>query len=199
MANKSMEATSKLLKIVGNETRRRILSFLSQEPHYILQLSRKLNVTQPAILKHLDILEKTRLIESFKRKSRRGAARKYYKICDNINLEIIIGPEDFKVTRHLPKKRCPKYLNIGERIEWLTDEVNQAENINLKASKALELIKEAETLLSCKEYSKDDLECIECRRIASLKRKTAQIILHVSNGDTTKGLRMLTEILGQLR
>ncbi len=194
-----MDSTSELLKIVGNETRRRILTLLSEEPHYILQLSRKLDVTQPAILKHLYILEKTGLIESFERKSRRGAARKYFKICDNVNLEIVIGPENFKVTRRFPEKRCPKYLRGGERIEGLTVEVNRAEGIDAKAAEALELIKETNALLSCGDYINSDRECGDCRRIASLKRKTAQIILHVSRGDMGEGLRMLAEILGQFR
>jgi ArsR family transcriptional regulator len=194
-----MDKTSELLMIVGNETRRRVLSLLSEKPHYILQLSRKLNVTQPAILKHLDRLEKAGLIESFGRKSNRGAARKYYQICDNVDLEIVIRPEDFEVTRRQPRKRCPNHLNGVERIEKLTDEINLARDIKAKAAKALELITEADTLLSCEEYSNEEQECIECRRVASLKRKTTQIILHVSRGDTVKGLRILTEILGQFR
>ena len=193
-----MDTTSELLRIVGNETRRKILSLLSEEPHYILQLSRKLNVTQPAILKHLDILAKTGLIESFGRRSRRGAARKYYKICDNVNLEIVIGPEDFKVTRHLPEKRCPKYLSGRERIERLTNEVNWAEDISAKAGKALELIEEADALLSCREFSGGDRECVECRRVASLKRRASEVIIQVSKGDAVRGLQMLSEMLRQL-
>ena len=198
MANQPTNTTSELLKIVGNETRRKILSLLSEEPHYILQLSAKLNVTQPAILKHLGILEKTGLIESFERKSKRGANRKYYKICDNVDLEIVIGPEDFKVTRHLPEGRCSKYLGGKERIEQLTVEVNGAEEINAKAAKALELIKEADALLSCSEYSMDDRECMECRRVASLKRRASEIIIQVSKGDAAKGLQMLSEMLRQI-
>ena len=199
MTNPTMETTGKLLKIVGNETRRQILSLLSKEPHYILQLSRKLTITQPAIIKHLSILEKAGLIENFERKSNRGAARKYYKICDNINLEIVIGPKAFKVTRRTPTKKCPKYFSKKKNIEQLTHEINCSKDVNAKAEKAPELIKEADALLSCEEYSKDDQECSECHRIASLKKKTAQIILHVSQGDTMKGLHLLSEILSQFR
>jgi ArsR family transcriptional regulator len=193
-----MNTTSELLKIVGNETRRKILSLLSEEPHYILQLSTKLNVTQPAILKHLDILEKIGLIESFEKKSKRGANRKYYKIHDDINLEIVIGPKDFKVIRHLPEKGCTKYLSSKERMEQLTNEINRAEDISVKAAKALELIEEADALLSCSEYSRSDHQCMECRRIASLKRRASEIIIQVSKGDAVKGLQMLSEMLRQI-
>lgn len=194
-----MDTTNEFLRIVGNETRRKILFLLSEEPHYILQLSRELNVTQPAILKHLGILEKTGLVESFKGKSKRGADRKYYKIRDNINLQIVIGPEEFKVIRQLPEKRCAKYLSGMEKAEKLTNEVNQAKGINAKVAKALELIEETDTLLSCSEYSSDDQECIECRRVASLKRRASQIIIQVSKGDALKGLQMLSEMLRQLK
>jgi len=194
-----MDTTSELLKVVGNETRRKILSLLSEEPHYILQLSRKLNVTQPAILKHLDFLEKTGLIESFEGKSRRGADRKYYKIRDNINLEIVIGPEEFKVVKQLPEKMCAKYLSSKEKVERLTNEINRAEDINAKATKALELIEKADALLLCSEYSGDNRECIECHRVAMLKRRASEIIVQVSKGDALKGLQMLSEMLRQLK
>lgn len=194
-----MSTTDELLKIVGNETRRRILHLLSKEPHYILQLSRKLNVTQPAILKHLDTLEKIGMIENFGRKSERGADRKYYKIRDNINLEIVIGPEAFKVTRRLPEKRCAKYLSGKEGFERLTNEVNQAKDMSAKAAKAFELINEADALLTCRKYSNDDQECMECHRVASLKRRASEIILQVSKGDVSKGLQMLSNMLRQLK
>ena len=199
MANQSMDTTSELLRIVGNETRRKILSLLSKEPHYILQLSRKLNVTQPAILKHLDILKKIGLIESFEEKSKQGADRKYYKICDDVNIEVAIEPKVFKVTRRAPRARCPKHLSGGERIERLTSEINRAMDVEGKAAKASDLIREAEALLSCTEYSEDNLECRECHRLASLKHGAAQIIIQVSRGDALKGLQMLSEMLRQLR
>ncbi len=197
MTNQPAGATSELLRVVGNETRRRILSLLSSEPHYILQLSQKLNVTQPAILKHLDILEKTGLIESFATKSTRGADRKYYKIKDNINLEIIIEPATFKVKRHLQKK-CQKYQESRTKIERITIEINQAQDINAKATKARELIAETDTLLTCTDNPENSEECAECHRIASLKRGASEIILQVSSGNAAKGLRMLSEMLKQL-
>ena len=102
-----MERTEHLLKLIGNETRRKILTLLSEKPHYISQISKKLDVTQPAILKHLTLLEKAGVIESFLKESPLGAPRKYYKICNSINIEVAIHPGDFKVTKHPLAIECP--------------------------------------------------------------------------------------------
>jgi len=91
-----------------------------------------------------------------------------------------------------------KYLDKGKVIEQLTREINAASDINLKASKAREMIKAVETLLSCEDYDEDDLNCVQCRMVATLRNKTSQIILHVSRGDLKSGLQTLTETISQL-
>ena len=48
---------SVLFEVVGNEIRRKILRLLVLEPHYVSQLSKILDKSQPAFLKHLKILE----------------------------------------------------------------------------------------------------------------------------------------------
>jgi len=141
-----MKSMDEVLQIVGNETRRRMLTLLSEEPHYISQIAKKLDVTQPAILKHLSLLQKAGLIESFWRKSPLGAARKYFKICDSVGIEIAINPKDFAVTRHPRRMSCPKYLEMKGGIEQLTEEINRAGDLALKASKARNFRKLTETI-----------------------------------------------------
>ena len=48
-----------LLDVLGNDTRRRILQLLADEPRYFIQLSKDLGVSQQAVLKHLEMLENT--------------------------------------------------------------------------------------------------------------------------------------------
>jgi len=195
MSAKSMKT---VLHIVGNETRRRILTLLSEEPHYISQIAIKLGVTQPAILKHLSVLQRAGLIESFWKKSPLGAARKYYKICDSVGIEIAINPRDFKVTRRPQRMSCSKYLEMERVIKLLTEEINMAEEVTTKAAKARELTEMADTLLSCEDYEEENWNCRNCRRVASLRKEASQIILHVSRGDIELGLRRLTETINQL-
>jgi len=193
-----MRSVDNVLQIVGNETRRKILTLLSEEPQYISQIAKKLDVTQPAILKHLGLLERAGLIESFSRKSPLGAARKYYKICDSVGIEIAINPEDFTVTRHPRRVSCPKYLEMEEAIEQLTEEINRAEDLAVKAAKARKLMEIADDFLSCENYEDGNWNCESCHRAASLRREVSQIILHVSRGEIESGLRRLTETINHL-
>lgn len=193
-----MKSMDKVLQIVGNENRRRILTLLSEEPHYISQIAKKLDVTQPAILKHLSLLQKAGLIESFWRKSPLGAARKYYEICDSVGIEIAINPDGFRVARSPQRMNCSKYLEMEHTIKRLTEEINRAEDVAAKAAKARELMGVADSLLSCVDYERGNWDCENCRRVASLRKEASQIVLHVSRGDIESGLRKLTEAINQL-
>lgn len=193
-----MKSMDKVLQIVGNETRRRILSLLSEEPQYISYIAKKLDVTQPAILKHLSLLQKAGLIESFWRKNPLGAARKYYKISDSVGIEIAINPNGFRVARRPQRMSCSKYLEIERSIKRLTEEMNKAEDIPTKADKARELMRVADSLLSCVEYERGNWSCENCHRVASLRKEASQVILHVSRGEIESGLRKLTEAINQL-
>ncbi len=193
-----MKSMDKVLQIVGNETRRRILTLLSEEPHYISQIAKKLDVTQPAILKHLSLLQKAGLIESFWRKNPLGAARKYYKICESVGIEIAITPKDFRISRRPQRMSCSKYLEMDGTIKRLTEEINRADDVAEKAVKARELMGVVDSLLSCVDYKRGNWNCENCRRVTSLRREASQIILHVSRGDLESGLRKLTEAINQL-
>jgi predicted transcriptional regulator len=193
-----MKSMGKVLEVVGNETRRRILELLSDEPQYISQIAKKLDVTQPAILKHLAVLEKTGLIESFWRRNPLGAARKYYRICDSVNIEIAINPKGFRVDGRPQKMSCSKYLQTEHVIKRLNEEINRARDVATKMSKARELMKVADSLLSCADFERGNWNCESCHRVASLRKETSQIILHVSSGDVEAGLRKLTEAINKL-
>jgi len=193
-----MERTEQLLKILGNSTRREILQILSEKPHYISEMAKRLDITQPAILKHLAILESAGVVERFTEQSPLGAPRKYYKICDSANIEVAIRPKDFKVTDHLAID-CPAYLRLEEEMKRLTDEINNATGIAEKAVKAEELKAKAEALLSCLEYDGESWNCGNCRKIASLKKTVAEVIIQVSKGEIASGLSRLSSLINQLK
>lgn len=192
-----MRSTGKLLEIIGNETRRKILALLQDGPHYGLQISEKLNVTQPAILKHLARLERMDLVESSMKKSEFGAPRKYYKICDSVKLEleVVIGPREFRVTRRPSATTCPIHIHEENVIRQLTEGINEAKNVNEKAAKAQSLINEVNKLLSCKGFDEENWNCRGCHKTALLRKKVSQIIAQIAVGDITLGLKMLTPIM----
>ena len=193
-----MKSMGKFLEVVGNETRRRILELLSDEPQYISQIAKKLDVTQPAILKHLAVLEKTGLIESFWRRNPLGAARKYYRICGSVDIDIAIHPKSFRVDEHPQKMSCSKYLQTEREIKRLNEEINRARDVATKVPKANELMRVADYLLSCTDFEKGNWNCENCQRVTSLRKEASQIILHVSSGDVEAGLRKLTETINKL-
>ena len=96
----SVEEVDELFYLLENPTRRRILKLLSVERLYPLkmhkQLSREIDVTQQAIVKHLKILEEHGLVESQDEPSNRGPNRRVYTASREISLHIDIGPSTYK-------------------------------------------------------------------------------------------------------
>ena len=92
-----------ILSVIENPTRRRILRKLSTDTNYPLQLSRELNISQQAIMKHLVVLENAGFVKSFEEKSDRGGPpRKVYEPRRKFSIRIDIGPNtyDEKVYRY---------------------------------------------------------------------------------------------------
>jgi ArsR family transcriptional regulator len=84
--------------MIENPTRRRILEALVREPHYPLQLSRELGMSQQAIMKHLKVLEDYNLVRSYPEASDQGGpARKRYVPTTKFTIIVDIGPGLFNV------------------------------------------------------------------------------------------------------
>jgi len=79
-----------ILEVLGNESRRRILSLLAKKPCYVSEISYSLKMAPKAVLEHLEKLEKAGLIKSFEE-----GRRRYYYIDKNVRLEISITPHRF--------------------------------------------------------------------------------------------------------
>lgn len=94
----------KILDILGNETRRRILILLTKRPYYVSELSQELGVGQKAVLEHLRILKSAGLIEERTEKIPRGRPRKYYTIRRGFRLEVMLTPYVFGTELYEPRK-----------------------------------------------------------------------------------------------
>ena len=94
---KTTDANS-ILDILGNETRRKILFALSQEPMYFNQLSKEIGIGQQAILRHMHALENGGLIKTYVEKSDLGAPdRKYYRLNTSFSLTIALSQDSFSI------------------------------------------------------------------------------------------------------
>jgi predicted transcriptional regulator len=108
------------LSILENPTRRQILRKLVKEPHYPLQLSELLNVSQQAVVKHLKVLEESGFVDSERVPSEKGGPpKKMYKVNQSFSLRLDLGPDLFRAEhRKIPaggpmrlSNRLPPELN----------------------------------------------------------------------------------------
>ena len=144
-----------LLAVLGNPLRREILSRIAQETHYPLQLSKELGVSQQAIMKHLLILKKYRLVRICERKSTSlGPPRKCYEGTGQFSIRIDIGPSDFE-TRLIPIQE--KEENPAQDIAGYEGLLHDVQDI-VQPGRRLRAYKDLVSRLN------DEIEGLEARR-----------------------------------
>ncbi|MEM3342002.1 MAG: ArsR family transcriptional regulator [Thermoplasmata archaeon] len=124
---------STALFILENPTRREILKRLVKEVHYPLQLSKELNVSQQAIMKHLKIMEEKGIIRSFEEKSTSGGPpRRCYEVAMSFSISIDIGPTLFnsKIRPLVLEKEPLMERNIRQRHADVREDLVKASKIN---------------------------------------------------------------------
>jgi predicted transcriptional regulator len=85
-----------IFAVLENPIRRKILEKLAEESHYPLQLSKELNISQQAIMKHLKVLEDNDLVVSYEERSTLGGPpSKSYLSNKRITLRIDVGPNTY--------------------------------------------------------------------------------------------------------
>ena len=90
-----------ILDILGNETRRKILLELSDEPMYFNQLAKVIGIGQQSILRHMQALEEGGFIKTYEEKSNLGGPnRKYYCLSSSFSLIISMSQDSFSVTNN---------------------------------------------------------------------------------------------------
>ncbi|MFA6710432.1 MAG: helix-turn-helix domain-containing protein [Candidatus Methanomethylophilaceae archaeon] len=68
-----------MLSMIENPNRRKILAALVKEPQYPLQLSKELGISQQAVMKNLNALEKNGMVISYQENSLLGPMRTVYE------------------------------------------------------------------------------------------------------------------------
>ena len=80
------------LYLLQNKTRRQILERLAREPHYPMQLSELIGVSQPAVVKHLKELEKGGMVSKNKVPSEKGGPpRTIYAVEKAMSIQVDIA------------------------------------------------------------------------------------------------------------
>lgn len=174
------DAVMRLLNLLGNETRLRILKLLANEPMYVSEIVKTLDVGQQAVIRHLQELESMGLITSYKVESEHGPERKYYQIGRSLRIEITITPEDVRVrTNEISERSINKtsFEEITNRITEMVDVLDRVEKIQdfhtLKETQMSILRRDLERSLSLLRFLEVKINNI-LKRLQSKKEKSEE-------------------------
>jgi ArsR family transcriptional regulator len=124
-----------ILDVMGCKTRRDILSLLTQEPRFVSEISRELEIGQKAIIEHLKAMEELGLLKSSFQKIERGRPRKYYDISQKVEIQIYIDRDnikmeikgdDFSKLQELEARFSLGHEDVIEDLEDLIDRYDKA-------------------------------------------------------------------------
>jgi len=130
-----------ILDVLGNESRRRILSLLAKKPCYVSEISYSLKMAPKAVLEHLEKLEKVGLIKSFEE-----GRRRYYYIDKTIRLEISITPHRFYAD--VTTENSSEFDLVFERIVDIVRSFNFSARGISEINRTLQKIEEVQRLFS---------------------------------------------------
>ncbi len=124
-----------ILDIMGCKTRRDILNLLTEEPRFVSEISKELEIGQKAIIEHLKAMEGLGLLKSSFHKIERGRPRKYYDISQKIEIQISINGntikmdirgDDFSKLQELENRFSLGHEDVIEDLEVLIDRYDMA-------------------------------------------------------------------------
>lgn len=75
------------------------------------------------------------------------------------------------------KINCPTFQKQEPVIEEITAKINRAKDVLEKAEFAQKLQEEVDVLLSCPDYDEKSTDCNNCRFIANVRKKTADLVI----------------------
>jgi ArsR family transcriptional regulator len=191
-----------ILDIIGNNTRRKILATLSQEPMYFNQLAKEIGIGQQAILRHMKTLEDIGLIESYAEKSNLGAPdRKYYRLNSSFSLTICLSEDAFSIENHkIEQYRHKESDRFYKEYDLLAEEDDVRILNQLQSS-----LTNIETEISNLDSRLNDLRALK-QLIVSRLHKIAKDnfeeeferkILHTIAGESPKSVSELAEKLNE--
>jgi len=127
-----MSEIDELLSAIENQTRREILKRLAEGRQYALQLAKDLRVSQQAIIKHLDVLERSKIIKKAgTEKSDMGPPRKLYEVNKGFTIMIDVGPGIFEIKEYdlddIDEDIDLDISDFGEMLERIEKEIREIE------------------------------------------------------------------------
>ena len=151
-----------LLSMVENPTRRKILESLVKEPHYPLQLSKELGISQQAVMKNLNMLEKNGMVVSYQVSSSMGPMRTVYEPNSEFTLVIDMRNGMFSARMIEPSKEEEvgfddvKMESLKKTRQTISEIDTKIEELNKERSK---LIREREKVMASAMSNLNGTDC----------------------------------------
>ena len=189
-----------ILNILGNDTRRKILTALSDEPMYFNQLAKEIGIGQQAILRHLQALQDIGLIETYGEKSDFGAPdRKYYRLNDSFILTISLSEDDFTITKqNITESRRKESKKYYKSLDSMPNETGEA--LSLLQKSLYDIEKEISTLESHLNdlYALRQLVLSRLHKIGTTSfEQNERRVLYKIVEESPKSIGELSDLMGQ--
>ncbi len=148
------------LEIIGNPTRRAILSKTAKVPLTIKELSDTLKISRQAVHSQMELLKKFYIVEEFDISGKKGKA---YKIKDNISIHIDLSPNYFNIKHNLDQKEEKSDI-IDEQISEIYSDLDEFKDESEKIHYLGKKIKELDNELKNLDYKRNNIilrkECL---------------------------------------
>ncbi|WP_369424720.1 ArsR/SmtB family transcription factor [Methanothrix sp.] len=198
-----MDAESRILDILGNRNRRRILELLRQKPCFVTEISERLMLSPKAVIEHLQMMEEERILVCSLDERR----RKYYYLAKDIDVTIQLrmlgadgreqeGNSRLWNTIVLLRRMVGSRDRLRENLEALERDIElKAEEVYSKCREIFEQQEDAEIVFALAHYDLTREELLEYTgldpvrfeaRVNALIRKG--IVEEMENGYTLKGI-----------
>ena len=173
----------RLLQIVENPVRRKIIKRLSQEPAYELQLSKELGLGQSLIAKHLKVMRAAGLVTSSPEKSIGGPERRRYSLARGISITMDLGPNLFieRGTAFAARPRG-RQSQSAERLRRRVEDAAEDEDVAGKLTARSETLAVVDGRMQAIEDERTEL--LEVRNLAM--REAARVASKVEDRDTRR-------------
>ncbi len=100
---------ARILDILGNRNRRRIIELLRQKPCFVTEISDRLMLSPKAVIEHLQMMEREEIL-SFRLDDRR---RKYYYLANDISIMVQLQKQE-NVALAIPDTRIRFRKSLGK-------------------------------------------------------------------------------------
>ena len=151
---------------------------LVKEPHYPLQISELINVSQQAVIKHLKVLEKADFVESQMVASEKGGPpKKMYKVDQSFSIRLDLGPDLFRAEhRKMPRGGAMK---LSEKLPNNLNNVikKMGTKRKLEISEAIEALGELDAALEKIDDQRDAIIAMH----QQVKKKVSSSVSNHSN------------------